>query len=299
MRGFIITTLLILTIPCVSPAQGPDTPPGATGINFNYDKYEFKGDFPFDRPFYIRIDKPPKGADSVAFFLSSTRNHAATFSFISGSKLFHDSFFLPFNAPLFGNRLLLPDHDYTARLVFYDASGQMLPGIEPIEFGFTTATKFANYTAADFGFSYVSDLKAAVGFATVHVYLTALNPETDLMEIRGFSRNFFLRTSFFAGAATLPLNPGADANVKELLGIGNFVYGIGFRSPFYGPWLPWLRNKAGRIFLQPMRLNAGEILYQQLDENNILNREHSFYVGVSYDLNISKLFGSISKLTSP
>lgn len=295
----IVLLLLFGTVALAANAQSPDSPPGATELVFNFDKYELKGDFPFDKSFYLRIEKAPLGADSVAFFLSTSRNRAASFRFISGSRLFHDSFFLAFNAGLFGNRLLLPDHDYTARLVFFDAAGHELSGEDPVEFGFTTATRFANYTAADFGFGYVPDLKAISGFTTVHVYFTALNNDTDLMEIKGFSRNFFLRTSLFAGVSTIPINAGADSGVKKLLGIGNFVYGIGFRSPLYGPWLPWLRNKAGRIFLQPMRITAGEMLYQQPDENDILIRKNSFYIGLSYDLNISKLFGSLSKLTLP
>ena len=200
-----------------------------------------------------------------------------------------------------GGDFLLPDREYTLK-VTATVRGDTGANNFSFTYGFITSSKFGDHVKLDFGLGYAPLPKAWFGFTTVNLYLTPINDETDLMLIKSFRRNVFLRTSFFFGVSPFNFNSDTKQPIKNKYGVGNFVYGVAIRSPLYGSHTPFFTSKVGQKLLQPMRLKFGYFLFKQANANALINADlnkRAVFYGVSYDLNISTLLGPVAKFISP
>ncbi|GHN00437.1 hypothetical protein WSM22_19260 [Cytophagales bacterium WSM2-2] len=287
-------------------AQGPDAPPGAAVVVYSWKDNALKSDLPFDKPIYLSIvteGMAPKPAKVDVSFCKGL--DASKLVRIKTYNVYRDGNFYvildnyTLDVAFDGKkRFLEPANNYTYQFIFYDTNNNEIPNTR-VSNGTTTKTKFGNYIKPDFGFAYSPAIKATIGFTSAHLYLTAINDDSDLGEINSFKRNILLRTSFFFGISPLTINSDTKQPITKLGSAGNFVYGIGIRAPFYGYAL---KSRTARALLQPMRLTFGEIVFKQTDANSLIvhdNLKQTFYVGLSFDFNIGALFAPIAKLYTP
>jgi hypothetical protein len=181
-----------------------------------------------------------------------------------------------------------------------DANEREIPDCT-FQYGFVTSSKFGDHVKTDFGIGYAPVPKALFGFTTVNLYLTPINDETDLQLITNVRRNVFLRTSFFFGIAPLTLSSDTKQPIKNRYSLGNFMFGVAIRSPFYGCYTPF-NNKVGQKLLQPMRLKFGYLLFKQANANPLIVKDEdkkAFFLGLSYDFNIAALLGPVAKIIQP
>lgn len=198
-----------------------------------------------------------------------------------------------FTVPILIDRFK-PNRDYIIEVSEYDNKSRKIKGYRIY---FRTETGLSDHIKLDFGIGHAFKPVATIGVVTAHFYLVAINNDTDLIDDRiSIGRHILLRSSVFGGISPLTFNSDTRQELKKLTGIGNVVYGIGIRSPFYGPWLD--TGNFGRIAFQPMRLNLGVLRFSQEDANPLIatNRSKSaLYASITYDFNLATLFGPIFK----
>jgi hypothetical protein len=172
-----------------------------------------------------------------------------------------------------------------------------------IEKSVTAYSKFSDYAKVDFGPGYSAIVKGVFAATGLHLSLAPVNREADLGYLatqgtRGLIKQFPLRASFYMGLSPLMVSSKTESAVKNLTGTGNVVYGFGWRSPFYG----YRDASRARAFLQPMRLVAGWIVFNQNNANPLVpgtRVKQTFYAGITYDVNLNALFGPIGKIFKP
>ncbi|WP_375437296.1 hypothetical protein [uncultured Hymenobacter sp.] len=168
-----------------------------------------------------------------------------------------------------------------------------------------TETTLEDNVKLDFGVGYAPKPRAIFGLSSVHLHATAINEDTDLVVDKlSVVRQFLVRTSFFIGLSPITFSERTEQPIKERYALGNFVYGVGFRSPFYGKWMKWSRVAKknpdfGRMFLQPMRLNIGVLNFSQANQNPAITKDvnkRAMFVSLTYDLHIAAILGPIGKI---
>jgi hypothetical protein len=93
--------------------------------------------------------------------------------------------------------------------------------------------------------------------------------------------------------------------MKNAVGLGNPIFGIGYRSPFYGYWRKtpkYHRKSIGLALFQPIRLTFGEMLFKQADKNPLIPKDRyklTPYIGISLNASIASILGPIGKLLAP
>ncbi|MEQ9438095.1 MAG: hypothetical protein RIG62_03575, partial [Cyclobacteriaceae bacterium] len=143
--------------------------------------------------------------------------------------------------------------------------------------------------------------QAVLGLITLHYYPRPVNFNTNLGQKFGdnnFLRHLAMRTSVFLGVAPTVIAADVEQEIKPVTGIGNVVYGLGLRSPFYWPG-KLDSGKFGRVFLQPMRLNAGFFHFAQENANPLISSKEnksSFFLSLTFDLSITEILGPLGKL---
>lgn len=302
---------LFLVAACLSPcallAQGPDAPPGATAVVYNWQENSLINSFPFDKPIYLIIqtgDKFPPEAVRVRVSFGKGLSGADLKLLGEFREFRNGNFYIPldvtkvFTDDAGKQRFLEPARNYTYEFVFLKENGDVISSAG-VKNGASTKTKFGHYLKPDFGFGYAPHVNAMIGFTSAHLYLTAVNDDTDLADIASLKRNILLRTGFFFGLSPVTIHSDTRQPISKLGGAGNFIYGVSIRSPFYGYAL---KSSTARTLLQPMRLHLGQVVFKQANENSLIAAEQTkqaFYIGLSYDLNIGGLFGEISNLYAP
>lgn len=130
--------------------------------------------------------------------------------------------------------------------------------------------------------------------SNAHLYPFApVNKATDLRTVRGFWPNFRQRVSIFAGLALQELN--SDAEVHPLYDVGTPVVGAGLRGFLY--WSPISQRL--RPILQPLRLNAGVIFFEQEDPNPLVTERHGrhdLFASVTADIELKSVLGPLLAL---
>jgi hypothetical protein len=283
-------------------SQPPDYVSGATNVTFSCKTLALSSDLPFDNPFVLIVnDVPTKSMTAKLFFTEGANLNSA--KFIKDYNRFGDSFYMIFDFSEFyesnvKGKFLSPGKTYSFRLIFCDSTGREMKGSQ-IDRSTMTRTKLSDYVKLDFGFAYSPHIVGVFGFTSAHFYLTAINQDADLGKIKGFKRQVALRTSFFIGISPFTIYSDTKQPIDKPSGAGNFIYGIGFRSPLYGYSYG---NWVARTFFQPMRVVAGNMVFMQKDANPLITQNHikqSFYIGISFDINIATLLTPISKLYIP
>jgi hypothetical protein len=203
------------------------------------------------------------------------------------------------------NQFFKPNTTYVLRIVFYktikskDGKSDSAKYITAIERSNHIRTKFGDYLKADFGFAHVPNINGTIGFTSVHVHFAPVNYDADLGKIASFSKELPMRLSAFFGISPLTIYSDTKVPITKLSAAGNFIYGIGLRSPFYG-W--YGEHRIPRTILQPMRLDFGNMVFTQSNASPLITTPvylQSWYIGMSYDFTLLGLFGPISKLVSP
>jgi hypothetical protein len=282
-------------------AQGPDFLPGQRTITLSAKTLQQSEDLPFDNPFSILVndleDQPDVVKAKLSFGEGPEENDLTDLSQVFNK--YGKAIRIVFPAETFfgeKGKFLKPNTTYTYKIVLYDNDDNEKLTILRSSY---TRTKFGDYVKLDFGFGYAPNIEGVFGFSTAHIYFVPINNDADLGKLKGF-RKFWQRSSFYFGLSPLTIYTDTKQPVNNLSGAGNFVYGYGLRSPFYG----WKRNggSRARTFLQPMRLVIGSMVFKQTSENPLITTQQvkqSFYVGISYDLNIAGLFTPIAKFYTP
>ncbi|HEY4147271.1 MAG TPA: hypothetical protein VGM41_00010 [Chitinophagaceae bacterium] len=297
---FIIASVLLFI--CLRNSGQPVAPALATPVTVDLVKQTLT-DIPFDKPFYFLGDATNAvGVQTIIFEIKRGRGSKGVYipigtSTVRGSQ----QFICLFLHGTLGIDFLLPDHEYTIRITSQNAAGANLPDYS-FEYGLLITSKFGDHTKLDFGIGWAPSPNALFGYTSVNIYFTPINDETNLKEIQSLSRNLFLRTSLFMGISPILFSSDTKQPIKNKYGAGNFVFGIGIRSPFYGRYTPWFRGKVGQKLLQPMRISIGEFLYKQANANSVINADvnkHSPFVAITYDWNIATLLGPVGKIFSP
>jgi len=308
MRGKYIKIIFLILF--VNSALGQNLPPIPSfvpSITLDYKDYTVTGDFPYDQAFTLVIINPPEATHAKFYLKESKYDTVAYCEIVENAALFHGAFYLPFDDRKFDTTHLQAGKDYTLKITFLNTT--VFPDgatstdlVDSIEYSFTVRSNFGNYVKTDFGFGYVPKVRGIMGFTSAHFYLLPINDDADLARIGNGYRRALLKTSFFIGISPLMLQSDTQQPIIQTFGVGNFIYGLGFRSPLYGPHGLLHGQWLGRVFLQPMRITLGQMLFRQADENSMITKvhnKHALYVGLSLDLNISSAFGAISKLTTP
>jgi hypothetical protein len=163
-----------------------------------------------------------------------------------------------------------------------------------------TPSTLADYFQLDFGLGYAFKPQAVVGFVSLHAYAAPINKETNLADNISTGQQFLKRMSIFLCLVPLTIHSQVKSEIKQANGIGNFGFGVGYRSPFYGRKdLLESAPKFGRRILQPMRLNFGWMHYVQADANPMISKNKSKwtpFLNVTFDFNISAIFGPVAKI---
>ena len=303
---------------------------GATNVNLDASTLAMS-DFPFDNPAIITINNLPKlkdknGKDVVIKYarmmvveglsLSFDRNNAKSDSAIivsnpDGTKPVRwarqgDAFYMiVLYNQVYNNKIetfykksqyFKSNTTYVIRVSFYDENDVFVTGILRSNY---TRTKIGDYLKTDFGFARVPNINGTVGFTSVHFHFAAINYDADLGKIKSFTKEVPMRLSVFFGISPLTIYSDTKVPVTKLSAAGNFIYGIGIRSPFYG-W--YGEHRIPRMLLQPMRLNIGNMVFTQANASPLISTPvyvQAWYIGLSYDFTLLGLFGPISKLVSP
>lgn len=279
----------------------PVAPAVATAVPLDIGKRTL-GEVPFDKAFYFTGEvKPEWNVKTILCEMAHGHNLTkAVFVKITQATISaNNQFVLPYisKKTAFTKDFLLPDRTYTLKITALDKDGRAIPEYS-FTYGIVTSSKFGDHAKLDFGVGYAPKPQASFGATTVNLYLTPINEETDLRDISDWKRNLLLRVGFYAGIAPILFSSDTEQPLKNRFAVGNFVYGIGIRSPFYG-WHNVFKNRVGQKLLQPMRLKAGWFLFKQSDANPLITAERSKrapYVGISYDINIASLLGPIGKI---
>jgi hypothetical protein len=293
---------LIIRFDVQAQQAGPLSPALATAVSVDLEKHTI-GDIPFDKPFYFVGEiKEKSNIHSITFEIAKGRSSKAEFKTIEkvnpGSN---NQFIVLFLPGILEKDFLLPDREYTLRIISMNENEQELKEYS-FTYGFLTSSKFGDHTKLDFGVGYAPIPKAFFGYTSVNIYLTPINDETNLQRITSFKRNVFLRMSFFMGISIINFSSDTKQPIKNKYGAGNFVFGIGIRSPFYGCYTKFFHNKVGQKLLQPMRLTVGKFLFKQANANPLIPddvNKNAVYIGLTYDINIASILGPIGKIIAP
>ncbi len=172
-----------------------------------------------------------------------------------------------------------------------------------------TQSQFSDYVKLDFGAGYSFLPKALFGTLAAHLYVVPVNDNIDLAEHFNFGRQFLMRTSLFAGIAPVMFSSDTKQDIKPATGVGNVVFGVGFRAPFYYPNKKrsffdfnngLVLAKDSRLnFMQSIRLNVGWILFKQADSSPLIVRDHpkiAPYISLTYDASLTALVAPIALL---
>lgn len=299
--------LMVLAFIFVSACGQPTSPSLATSVAVDLDK-KTVGDIPFDKRLYLAItipktEPPIPAVAGITIEIGQSLSPGAFVLFAASLPRViavspNSTEYIIFSPPAgFVRDFLLPNHGYAIRITAYDAAGNPIPRYS-FTHGFLTKTKIGDHTKLDFGLLYSPKPKIVAGYTSLNIYFTAINDETNLIDIHSVGRNILLRTSIFLGISPLQLHSDPAIQIKNKYGIGNFVYGIAFRAPFYWSGMG-TTNRVAQELLQPMRLSFGQILFKQANENLLITKDKdksTFFVGLSYDFNIASLIGPLSKL---
>jgi hypothetical protein len=333
----VLITLIVFALSFGNSYAQPnatDFASGATNVNLDASTLAMS-DFPFDNPAIITINNLPKlkdknGKDVVIKYarmmvveglsLSFDRNNAMSDSAIiwnnSKGKPVRwerqgDAFYMIvlYNQVLYkpkdekksktfykNSQYFRSNTTYVIRVSFYDEKDVFVAGILRSNY---TRTKIGDYLKTDFGFARVPNINGLVGFTSVHFHFAAINYDADLGKIKSFTKEVPMRLSLFFGISPLTIYSDTKVPVTKLSGAGNFIYGIGIRSPFYG-W--YGEHRIPRMLLQPMRLNIGNMVFTQANASPLILTPvyaQAWYFGLSYDFTLLGLFGPISKLVTP
>ena len=304
MRKSVLFFLLVLLYCNPSFAQ-PDFVPGATTVRLSAKTLDLSSDFPYDNPFVLLVyDIPPKTEKAILYFVEGfnipahmdslntfNRFGDAFYMIIEFSKLFRDEHGHPVRG-----KYLSPNTAYTFKIVFLDSNNSTISSIQRSNY---TRTKLGDYIKPDFGFGYSPHINGTFGFTDAHIYLAAINNDADLGKLKGIGKQILLRTSFYFGISPLTIYYVTKQPINKLTGAGNFVYGVGVRSPFYG-WCG--ENRVSRTILQPMRIVVGEMVFSQNKPDPLVTQsrvKQTFYLGISWDFIIKSLVDPVTKLYLP
>jgi hypothetical protein len=302
LNKILLVFLFSLLLSKQSVMAQPTTPPLATSVTVDLEKHTI-GVIPFDKAFYLVGDvKRDWGIANIELKIKRGRDKDTPFDESIGRAPVHANnwFRLPFLNGTLEKDFLLPDRTYTIKVISEDANGKVIEQYS-FEYGFISSSKLGDHTKLDIGVGYSPQIKGWFGMTSVNFYLAPFNDETDLQKIERFDRNILLRTGFFIGLSPLLFSSETEQPIKNKFGLGNFVYGIVIRSPFYGAYTP-INNKVGQKVLQPMHLKLGWLLYKQADANLLIVQDRSkrsFFIGLTYDANILPLLGVIGKILQP
>lgn len=304
--NFLLVSFLTIQLICncafTIKAQ-PSAPALATPVSIDLKKQTI-GEIPFDKSFYFTGDIETKwNINKIIIEIKKNRKidsaeskkNRKIDSLVVGGK----THFIIIGGA-FEKDFLLPDREYTIT-VTCKASDETIIDMYSFSWGLLAQSSIGDHTKLDFGISYSSTPKAFIGYTSVNIYFTPINDETNLSMIKNVSRNIFLRTSIFIGISPITFSSDTKQDLKNKYGVGNLVCGIAIRSPFYGCYTKGI-GKVGQKLLQPMRLSFGEMLYAQVNANPLITKKANkaaFFMGLSYDLNIAKLLGPISKIIAP
>lgn len=275
--------------------QDPTVLPAAPVFTLDAKTYETKGTIPYDKPFILLLtglEATIKEIDAEIHEGLQTGKGNLVGQPISTTISNPSSMSIPIM------ELLKANGQYNFRIDCKNAAGAT---VQHIDYGFTLKTKLGDYIKLDLGLGYAPIIKGVISQTAVHFYLLPINNDTDLRTIKGLGRNIFLRASVFVGISPVMLYSDTRQPIANSSSIGNILFGFAIRSPFYGKHMPFGRN-TGWVFLQPMRLNIGEMYFKQDDANPLVVKNRSkqcFYIGISYDLNIAGLLGPVGKLVKP
>lgn len=322
-----------VTTICFGQSDASQHVPGATTVKFDVTTLDMP-DFPFDNPCVVQIINVSKLKDrkgtvvggSVAYatlmIAEGTHLNLADSSCISemvtvirkAKKLQEWAVFqgdmiysiIDYSEVLKKDRksgfyestqFFKPNRTYVMRVVFFDKQGKYLTHLSRSNH---IRTKFGDYMKSDFGFGYVNMFNPGViGFASAHVHLYPINYDADLGKIKSLYKQASMRLSGFFGISPLTIYSNTQQPIVPLTKTGNFVYGLGIRSPLYGYYG---QHRVLRAILQPMRLTIGNVVFTQNNASPLISTpeyKQALYFGISYDLTLSTLFSPITKLTTP
>ena len=166
-----------------------------------------------------------------------------------------------------------------------------------------TASSFSDVVKLDIGLAYAFNNKTTFGVVSGHLYFSPINDDADIKNIVGDRHWFWKRFSVFACIAPFVVVSGASQEVKPLANLGNFGFGFGWRSPFYG-YSPYHNEKKvyqiGRIF-QPLRINVGVMHYAQVNPNPVITKTTSKWsptISITYSFGVAAILGPLAKLFS-
>lgn len=280
--------------------------PGVTMVELDCATNTLSRAIPYDAPFGLILKNPPKDVTTATFYFGKADAQSKlpaqpVMTYNKSGEAFYLAF--PKSREFFGKdgRYLEPNTVYYLKIDFgmEDPLTKKPVLVSSLPRSVFTRTRMGDYFKADFGFGYAPNTQAVTGNTSVHLYLKPINRDADLGKLNGFGKHVLLRSSFFFGLSPLTIASSTEMPIVKLTPVGNFIYGFGWRSPFYG--YGGGGGKA-RTFLQPMRLTFGEVVFKQNNANPLVESvsvKQAFYIGLTYDLSLAGLFGHISKLTEP
>lgn len=323
-----IVLMSCVTTICFGQSDASQHVPGATTVKFDVTTLDMP-DFPFDNPCVVQVINVSKLKDkngatiggSVAYatvmiaegtqltLADSTLITSKYTSSIVKWNVFQGDFIyvivdysqVPKKNRTDGfysnSQFFKPNRTYVMRVVFFDKQGKYLTHLSRSNH---IRTKFGDYMKSDFGFGYVNMFNPGViGFASAHVYLYPINYDADLGKIKSLYKQASMRLSGFFGISPITIYSNTQQPIVPLTKTGNFVYGLGIRSPLYGYYG---QHRVLRAILQPMRLTIGNVVFTQNNASPLISTpeyKQALYFGISYDLTLSTLFSPITKLTTP
>ena len=138
---------------------------------------------------------------------------------------------------------------------------------------------YSNYIALDFGVGHAFGIKSLFLYAGVNFYSVPINKKAPLKFLRFKGRHWFRkRCSFLFGLTTKGIEEGHN---KNLISGTSLLVGIGFR---------WTKS---------IKTNVGGLLFKQIDENPLVDRQHTkmvLFASISFDIDIKPLIGKLSSL---
>ncbi|WPU91694.1 hypothetical protein SNE25_20455 [Mucilaginibacter sabulilitoris] len=293
--------LLALMFVSIRLFAQPAAPSDAKIITVDLTKNSFSQAIPYDKPLNLIGVLPDDKVTELKLYIKpgnfgSDDYIAKEYLQCTWEKKLSPNFTLPVDVIYDTKKYMEADHYYALEIIGKDGNGKVLLDFRYI---INTISAPGDQIKMDFGILYASGPKMLSGEIAAHLYAVPVNDEADPVNFKGLSQNIFKRTSIYFGLSVAKFKSDTRQDTKNLVGIGNLVYGLSIHSPLYG-W--YGRHQVLRRLLQPMYFNFGQILFKQADANPLIVKDRNktaFYVGVSYDFNFTALIAPLTKLFTP